>query len=42
MPFKSAKQAAYLAINKPDVYKKFKADSEAVKNLMKKKKKGTK
>jgi len=25
MPFKSAKQEAYLRVNKPDVYEKFKA-----------------
>ena len=31
MPFKSKKQRAYLAINKPKVAKKFAADSKAKK-----------
>lgn len=29
MPFASEKQKAYLAINKPDVYKKFKKDMKS-------------
>jgi len=29
MPFASDKQKAYLAINKPDVYKKFKKDMKS-------------
>ena len=28
MPFKSAKQKTYLAINEPDVYKKFKKEEK--------------
>jgi len=35
MPFKSKKQAAFLAINKPKVYKKFKEEEKKRKYVKK-------